>query len=668
MQRELQKAAGVVPIVWLLLSIAACSNTTGGGSDATVDRHPGATDTLERTDGSPRIDRVDSAEIAPLDVNDLAMVDLPVDEGRESCEDGTQQCADDHTATICTQGQWVTSQVCSAEQLCIDGICAIAEECQPGHVKDCYSLAARNVCHGNGRGYVPFYCTGDKKCVEGKCTDLACTPGIRQCTAPDSFRECLPDGSGWAEPEVCEDGMACVGGQCLSGCSGDIKYNQSNVGCEFWSVDLGQWDVKEGESSLEPPASTIPHSVVVGNPNLLPATVTFETGDGTPVEIDDPVVPPGESRAFLMPVMSLQYTSISKQTIRLRTNHPVTAAQFNPPTNEDFVHTSDASLLYPISILGKEHFIVATASHEGPEMPMLGKMPSTWGYLTVIAVEPGVTEVTIGPLTAPTEPGDGIPEHAIGEIIELELEQWDVLHLESLAGSLFATPEDLTGTRVAASGKVAVFGGHDCDVVGDSNCDHLETQLLPVEAWGNEYVAGRMETPAANQYRVVSGMDGNILTTKPALGELDGVTLNKGEWRHVTAGGSFQVSGTGPLQVVQFIAGNSTGGSVYVDPSMTTLVPVSQFRKDYPLLVPTAYAQDWVCVVREGDTPLQLNGQPLTGFFSAIPGTDWQVGNVQVSPGINQVTGDAPFGLISYGYASKVSYAFPGGLNGAVDD
>ncbi len=129
--------------------------------------------------------------------------------------------------------------------------------------------------------------------------------------------------------------------------------------------------------------------------------------------------------------------------------------------------------------------------------------------------------------------------------------------------------------------------------------------------------------------------------------------------------GSFQVTGTGPLQVIQFIAGNSSYGSVLVDPSMTTLVPVSQFRTDYPLLVPTAYEKDWVCIVREKDTPLLLNGQPLNAYFTTIPGTDWQVGNVEVSAGINQVTGDSPFGLISYGYASKVSYAYPGGLNGA---
>ncbi len=97
---------------------------------------------------------------------------------------------------------------------------------------------------------------------------------------------------------------------------------------------------------------------------------------------------------------------------------------------------------------------------------------------------------------------------------------------------------------------------------------------------------------------------------------------------------------------------------------MTTLVPVSQFRNDYPLLVPTHYDMDWVCVVRDGDTPLQLNGQPVTESFDSVPGTNWQVANVLVSSGVNQVTGEGDFGLVSYGYADWVSYAYPGGLNG----
>ena len=600
---------------------------------------------------SPGLDTLDatqdlSAEVAP------------------DCETGARDCLDEATAILCQGGQWIVAQACADAQLCLDGICAAAEACEPNLISGCYSLTARRVCHPSGLGWVPMPCAEGELCVDGKCGALECTPGAGQCAGPEATQECLSDGSGWGEPVACGPGEACVGGACLNGCAGDIKYNQSNVGCEFWSLDLGQWDVKEGESSIEASASPIPHAVIVGNPNQVSVNVTFEVGDGTPVEVPDPVVPPGETRAFLMPVLSLQVAGISTKSIRLNTNHPVTAAQFNPPNNEDFVYSSDASLLYPISILGKEHYAVATTSHLGPTVPMLGKMPSTWGYLAVVAVEPGTTTVTVGPLTADTEAGDGVEAHFAGETFEVNLEQWEVLNLQSLAGSMFVEGEHLTGTRIQATQRVAAFGGHDCDVVGDSNCDHLETQLLPLEAWGTEIVAGRMDTPSPNQYRVVSGADGNAISTDPAIPGLDGETMDQGDWRHVESHLSFRVMGTGPLQVVQFIAGNSQGGSVLVDPSMTAVVPVVQFRKDYPILVPTAYAQNRVCVVREVDSPIYLDGQPVVAGFAAIAGTDWEVGNVPVPEGVHEVTGDAPFGLTAYGYANKVSYAYPGGLNG----
>ena len=654
-------------ILVLVLVLAGCSTEDGGVSatDVAVDKildaaFDIAADLPMDRDAPDREQGPDVVDIAP---------DLEAEIDTSECASGTRECLDDETTMLCQGGTWIVAQTCTEDQLCLDGVCAEAEVCEPNLISGCWSLTARRVCHPSGLGWVPLPCVEGELCVDGKCGPLACTPGTKQCASPVTTQACLPDGSGWGEPEACEPGEACIGGSCLDGCAGDIKYNQSNVGCEFWSLDLGQWDLKEGESGIEPPASPIPHAVIVGNPNQVPVTVTFETGDETPVEVPDPVVPPGETRAFLMPVMSIQYTGITKKSIRLITDHPVTAAQFNPPNNEDFVHTSDASLLYPVTILGTEHYGVNTPSREGPEFPMIGKIPSAWGYLTVVAVEPGATTLTVGPLATDTEAGDGVEAHLAGETFEVTLEHWEVLNLQGVAGGIFEpAPADLTGTRIQADQRVSVFGGHDCDVIGDSNCDHLETQLLPVEAWGTEVVAGRMDTPAPNEYKVVSGADGNLIATEPPVPGLDGEVLDHGDWRHVSVGNSFRLTGTGPVQVVQFIAGNSEGGSVLVDPSMTAVVPVNQYRKDYPILVPAAYEKNRICVVREGDTPILLDGQPVSAAFTGIPGTDWQVANVPVPEGVHEVTCEKPFGLTAYGYANKVSYAYPGGLNGIMTE
>jgi len=653
-------AAAAAAAAAALLLLASCSGSSMGSGDAVLPDAVAADADMRTMDALPDGGLWDErASDSSLDVP------LPHELAPTACTDGTQKCQDEKTALLCQNGQWVTTQVCAGDMICLAGACVSAAPCEPGTISGCFSLSARKLCHVSGKGYVGIACPEGQKCADGKCGEFLCNPGVRQCEGPAAYIECLADGSAWSAETPCADGETCIGGKCLSGCAGDIKYNQSNVGCEFWSVDLGQWHVKPGESNLEPSASTIPHAVVVGNPNTVAAKVTFEVGDGTPVVIADPIVPPGESRAFLMPELSLQESGITKQSIRLRTNHPVTAAQFNPPTNEDFVHTSDASLLYPTTILGTEHYIVSMPSKIGAEMPMIGKMPSVWGYAVVVAVEPGTTTVSII-LTSASEPGPDFPGYGKGSTIEVSLEQWEVLTVNSLANSMMAAEIDMTGSHVVASQKVAVFGGHQCWVVGNSNCDHLETQLLPVEEWGHTYVAGRMNTLSPNEYRVVSGDNGNVIHTTPAVSGIDGLTLNKGDWKHFAGNSSFEITGTGPIQVIQFIAGNSEGGSVLVDPSMTTLIPTHQFRSDYPILVPAAYEDNFVNIVREGGTPIKVNGQPVTAGFELIAGTNWQVANVPVPEGVVQVEADAPFGLISYGYANKVSYAYPGGLNGKV--
>jgi len=597
-------------------------------------------------------------------LEDLATPEVNQPEVSATCQPGEMRCQDSSTVIYCQGGVWVVGQMCPAGQICLAGQCAVKAECQSGSVDGCFSAFALKMCDPTGQGYVAFPCDTGELCVDGRCTVAACNPGQRQCVGGSSYSVCLADGSGWDSPTECPPGESCMGGQCLDSCASDPKFAQSNVGCEFWSLDLGQWEVKPGEMNMDPSASTIPHGIVVGNPNDSTVYITFESGDGTPVGVPDPSLAPGETKVFTMPVMSIQESGISGKSIRLRTNKPVTAAQFNPPSNKDFVHTSDASLLFPPTILGREYFAVSMPSLIGPDMPMVGKSPSVWGYVTVVAVEPGTTSVTVTP-SCDTEPGPDFPGYQKGQSFTVDLEQFQVLNVNSLAvGMMVSATHDLTGTHIMATQKVAAFGGHHCMVVGNSNCDHLETSLLPVEAWGTEYVAPRMNIYAPNLYRIIAGIDGVVLTTSPTIGELNGKTLNKGEWLEVSTSESFYIEGTGPIQVIQFIEGNNDTGSVNIDPSMTMIVPNYQFRTDYPILVPEAYEKNFVTIVKGADTEIQLNGAPVSASFTTLPGGEWMTGNISVGEGLNRFTGDGPFGLVSYGYASKVSYAYPAGLNG----
>jgi hypothetical protein len=579
------------------------------------------------------------------------------------------RCAPDRGAVErCDFGRWVVLGACPEGTVCLGDDppgCVRRTACTPGAGGGCRDQHNLLVCDESGLAFLPALCPDGELCFDGACRPARCVPGTGMCLGPAEVSRCLPDGQGYGPREDCGPGTACLDGACWSECASDPKYQNSYVGCVFWSTDLGQWHVRDGQFNADPDAAHIPHAVVIGNPGERDAAVRFEVSDGTPVEVPDPIVPPGEARAFLMPALSLQESGVTRKSIRVTATAPVTAAQFNPPNNADFVHTSDASLLLPAAVMGRTYIAVSQPSFAGLELPPpMGAMPSVFGYFVVVASQPGETRVTFAP-TAPTEPGPDFPALAAGAPYTAVLQEGDVLTVQAAAGDFLATtPNDLTGTVIRATQAVVVFGGHDCTAVGGGNCDHLESQLAPVEAWGDHYVAARLATPAAPVYRVVSGAAGNAITTDPPVSGLNGVTLGEGEWVQVQVGESFEVRGTGPLQVVQFIAGNDEGGSYLVDSSMAILVPTRQYRADYPILVPTDYAVNEVAVSRPAGATVYLDGAPLSaGAFRPVGSGAWEVGVVAVPAGVARLTGDRAFGLTAYGYAMKVSYAYPAGCD-----
>jgi hypothetical protein len=647
-------------LVLLFAAVLVACGSTGGGSDATgadgATPDPSAADTLPG-DAADVPGPGDAAE------SDGATPDAAL------CIEGAPSCSDDHLWQLtCQGGEWARLKPCAAGTLCLGKTCAPSEPCTPGAPSDCPGLATASVCDDSGLGFVPVDCPAGQYCVSGACTTTTCIPGQPVCADTTHSAFCLPDGSGPGPATACDDVELCVGGLCRFTCGDDLKYAGSSVGCRFWSVDLGQWNVLPGEMGLDPSASGIPHAVIIANPNDVAATISFRTGDDSPVVVDNPVVGPGETRSFLMPVMSLQESAVTRKSIRVLSTRPVVAAQFNPPNNEDFVHTSDASLLYPQEVLGKLHVVI---SGESLNVGTLGgmKMPVKYGYFTVVAVNPGTTSVTFAP-SCPTQAGpafDAIPE---GQVTVVDLQQWEVLTVQAWAPVLSLTEPgyNLTGTVIESTQSVAVFGGNDCLNVGQGNCDHVETQLLPVEAWGREYVAVHMQIPSPNLYRVTAYHDGTTLHTDPVVPELDGKTLDRGDWVDASSMTNFVISSELPFQVATFIEGYDPGGTSYsgtlVDPSMAAMIPTDQYRQDYPLLVPTAYAENYVTVARPKGAALLLDYQPYNGSsFSAVGSSAWEATNIPLGEGVHRIEGAAPFGVIAFGADSKVSYAYPAGAN-----
>src|SRR5262249_31422104 len=111
----------------------------------------------------------------------------------------------------------------------------------------------------------------------------------------------------------------------------------------------------------------------------------------------------------------------------------------------------------------------------------------------IVATEDG-TDITVHP-SAAVIGGPGVGMLMPGQSATFRLNESDVLQLEALMPS-----GDLSGTYIEASSAIAVFAGAECAVNGDPRpggtggqyCDHIEEQLLPLQAWGKAYVAARV--------------------------------------------------------------------------------------------------------------------------------------------------------------------------------
>ncbi len=509
-------------------------------------------------------------------------------------------------------------------------------------------------------------CAPGEQCLIGVgCTDMVCQPGTQTCEGGESYKVCNDEGTGYEAPIQCEEGTLCSRGGCVTQCELG-KYQSSYVGCEYWTLDLDQYT----DPATNPKPDEVPHSVVISNPGNIPATVTFRaTEPGVSINVPDPVVPPGESRAFTMPRLDISGTGISRRSIRVSSSVPVTAHQFSPLNNEG-VFSNDASLLLPSNTLGVEYYVVGWPTAVLPSF--MGFNPEDQhGYVTILATSPGETFVNVTPRArvAPSAAG----EYAISPNVtrSFSLKFGEVLNLEANSGQLTGA-NDLTGTHIKATQPIAVFSGHEEAVVKqpgtDEGCcaDHLEQQLFPLKDWGQTYIAalspGRGEK--VDHWRIVAGEDGVVLTTNPPQPGANNVTLNRGDFVSFFTDDSFEVNATGKVLVGQILVSQQQTTAGTGDPALILAVPIERFRSDYILLTPAGYSSDYVLITREAGEIVRLNGQivPDTSFTSIGSGT-YEVAEVVVTAGVQVLEGAKPFGISAYGFSNAVSYGYPGGLN-----
>lgn len=565
---------------------------------------------------------------------------------------------------------------------------------------DTPGLSDCNACEGNtfiqcddlGKVVDTIDC-GSQVCVSHHgCRD--CRPSEATCVGND-VHHCEEDGTVGGPIETCD---VAVGEFCVEGrCSTECQLNEgspSNVGCEFWAVQL-----PNERASMPPftPAAIQPWGVVLSNASPATARVTIDYNSAPPGEpmqlklVTVVDIPPLGLRQIELPRRHITgeptlpdppgppYTWLSSGAFRITSSVPIIAYQLNTLTND---YSNDASLLLPRTGLGTQHRILGYPTANPIYVPGLAPagMPDR-SSVTVIGVSPN-TKVTITASTTTNGNSQGIPPLQPGEQVTVELGPYDVFNIAS-----DGMPGDMTGTIVESNLPVAVFSSGERAILPGSSqppnprpdasdlccTDHIEEQIFPITSLGKDFVITRSPPRTKGTYLEPDLLRflGVAETTqvKTTLPPPDHVfTLEPGQLREVWTTTDVIVESTKPVMIGQLLVSQTYTDAYIGDPSLTIFPPVEQYRKGYIFLIPPSWTANYVVIATPVGNTFELDGEPLpTDCFQApiglLHGTEYEVLRCPLEVGTHTLTGEQAFGITAYGYGSAGSYAYVGGAD-----
>ncbi|MBM4354389.1 MAG: hypothetical protein FJ109_11440 [Deltaproteobacteria bacterium] len=586
------------------------------------------------------------------------------------CDPGSIACEDEYTSKTCNWfGTAWELEPCEAGQGCDLGYC-MDQVCTPWELGgECMGPSSYKRCAGSGVKWEPGYCQAPLTCYEGSCVPWVCLPGDLTCKGMTAPQECQlePDGENtkWEVIQLCQGGL-CKDGACVSACDVNLKDN-SYMGCDYYAVDLD--NVEGGQYQPVAVVVSVP-TTEAGNAEItitnMAANPPVDLGPGE-LGVQDMLVAGRQLKIFMLPTeFGIDGSVLTNKTFRVKSTAPVTVHEFNPLNGEN-VFTNDASLLLPSNVGGQEYLVMA--------WPMRTEGYSLRGFAAVVATQEGTTKVDLWPTSAVLS-GSNVQSLAPNpqDPYTFYLNMGDVLNIETDG----AQGSDLTGTRIVSDKKVSVFGGHECANIplGTNYCDHVEQQLIPVPTWGTHYIGDAFKARNAAQkdvFRVLAGADNVKVTLNPSVA--GPYILQKGQWVEFYSGTSFEVVATGPVLLGHYLQGSNYAGfsphpqcsfgTGIGDPAFTLGIPMEQYLKEYIVLTPPAYIEDYVNIMAKIGTEgsITIDGNPVNAPFVPAGASGYAVAQVSVSDGVHTIKGSEVFGVTAYGYDCDVSYAYPGGLS-----
>lgn len=543
--------------------------------------------------------------------------------------------------------------------------------------------------------------------------ELLCLPGEVRCSGNAILQTCLPTGAGWSD-ETCKANQNCVEGngpevadRCLGPCeSEDIL--PSSAGCSFIANRQTHLVDRLGLVLDVPESDWEPDGFVVANAggDLIATVQLYEIPEGMNVEepFGEPfTLGPGEFRQFDLDSSIVLGASTALRAggmLRVDADAPVIAYHHAP--YRAFVG-NDSSLMLPESALGKNYVVASYpphyVQHQGAGEPT---------YFEIIAVENDTQIRWLAQFAATA--GNGLPIDQVEEgewSQDVKLNRYETLRVTASRNVNEENPHlrDVSGTVIEADKPIWVVGASRCSAVPISDdlttgCDPLQEVLIPMEYWGDEYVAGHspLRTTEQHHWRIYGADQGVEVTTSPPQDGTPYTFQSRGDYVDVVSehGESFTVNSDGAVMVVGYLQTRDQTSDdpeeepVQIgDPAMYQLVPTGQFLNNYVFVTGIDWDTHIVQVTRTVDGPdvfldevlLQdlEDDDSLTVTFETVPPGDYElVTVVGITEGAHQIRSAGPFGITQFGWANgehdacqppysgqgtcQTSYAYPGGM------
>ncbi len=350
-------------------------------------------------------------------------------------------------------------------------------------------------------------------------------------------------------------------------------------------------------------------------------------------------------------------------------------------------------LALPVHSWGLKHVVASYNDHffgivGGPDHSPF----YTSGIFTIVAAHPG-TVVTIIP-TAQTCGGhsgvnQGPGANGTPQPYKINLSRGECYFVRS-ASSLLENSDDLSGSIVLSNYPVAVIAGHENANVGDGGVltqqpydirDFMIEQMIPVEFWDN---TGFVSIPNRDsEGPIIEGVGENYRlyvadqkVPSPVLG--NGTSYYPGtfaapiELTNRTTPISFSaLPDTSRFMAVQYDLRSHGTGVPFTAPTMSTLIPKSQWRTSYAWSFPFkgdqfhGCAKHYVTVICEADKFSEIMvsvdnsaPKPIGNALKSVQKT-WNTGQIPDFPEMKAVTYSIAASINGAGGRYKATASFP---------